>query len=180
MSTTPPPTNDMNVYILQPTGMFRNAPFCKFWFITTIICSIIKMYMNLQTSQRNTTVLAEIDAYSVLHMIFSTFTAVSIPELTVTSLCIYFLRNIERRFGTRRFMNVLFISLLLSHGIHISILKFLFIHYDPGKIFFYYSPLTAIFIAYFNYILEVPVFATSMIFDLLPASDHHFILILLS
>jgi len=174
MATPDSPSNDPELFHLPPTGAFRNAPFTKFWFVMLICCSGIQISQQIYGNKLIYSTLADT---TIIDLLCSPFTARSSLELTFSAIIIYFLRNIERRFGTRKYINTLVISLLLSHGIHICLLVLVTNAKDPSRVDFPYSPLTLIYIAYVNYVAEIPVFATTMLFELLPACDHHFILI---
>ncbi|KAE9555074.1 hypothetical protein FO519_001735 [Halicephalobus sp. NKZ332] len=167
--------NDPDLFHLPPTGAFRNAPFTKFWFATLIACSGLQISQHIYGNKPlPSTSLADA---SVIDLLCSPFIARSSLELTFSAIIVYFLRNVERRFGTRKYINTLVISLLLSHGVHLCLLTLITRGKDPSQIYFPYSPLTLIYVAYINYVIEIPVFATTMLFEVLPACDHHFILI---
>uniref|UniRef100_A0A914YVQ0 UBA domain-containing protein n=1 Tax=Panagrolaimus superbus TaxID=310955 RepID=A0A914YVQ0_9BILA len=179
MSISNPSIPDL--YKFYSSGMFRHAPFTKFWLISLICCSAIRITQEIYlTSAMKVSSMAEVSNGSIFHLIYSPFVASNIPELTISAVLIYFFRTIERRFGTKKYINYFVITLTTSQLIRYWMIKLAYPLLSPDRIPFHGSPLILLSAIYCQYILEIPVYAIYRWMEFIPISEHHFIIFLLA
>jgi membrane associated rhomboid family serine protease len=170
-----------DLYKFYSNGMFRHAPFTNFWLITLICCSAIRITQEIYlTSAVRVSSMAEVENGKILHLIYSPFIASNVPELTISAILIYFFRAIERRFGTKKYINCLIITLITSQFLRYLIVKIAFPLLSLERIPFPGSPLILLTSIYCQYILEIPVYAIYKWMEIIPISEHHVIIFLIA
>uniref|UniRef100_A0AC34GNQ1 UBA domain-containing protein n=1 Tax=Panagrolaimus sp. ES5 TaxID=591445 RepID=A0AC34GNQ1_9BILA len=100
--------------------------------------------------------MAEVSDGKILHLLYSPFIANNIPELTISAVLIYFFRTIERRFGTKKYINYFIMTLLTSQIIRYWMIKLAYPLLSLERIPFPGSPLILLIAIYCQYILEIP------------------------
>uniref|UniRef100_A0A7E4V1J5 UBA domain-containing protein n=1 Tax=Panagrellus redivivus TaxID=6233 RepID=A0A7E4V1J5_PANRE len=168
------------LYEFQSTSMFRNAPATKLWIILLIFSTLISTITDLLIGNDYSYIYTLDDVFhgKILPLIVAPFIADGIPDLTISCILLYFYRLVERRFGTKKFINCMVITYVLMIAFRIAVI-FLLYDTDPSNIGFPIGPLPLMFALFFYFAAEIAILPVTMILEFIPASDHHFILLLL-
>ncbi|VDK55658.1 unnamed protein product [Anisakis simplex] len=97
------------------------------------------------------------------------------PSVLISGVVLlYYARWIERRFGSKQFMNFIIINIIQS--LILEILMFYLIHllygYNPSTMYFSLGPLALISALYINFVSEIPVVSYAQLFGI-PFSIHN-------
>ncbi|VDN50579.1 unnamed protein product [Dracunculus medinensis] len=130
--------------------------------------SVIRIYLSVVNEEFISLSLRDILHFSKIGKLFILKLFYQNPSSLITALIlIYYSRWIERRFGSKKFLNFLVINFFLSIISELIVFCFLsYINYDSSQIFFPCGPSALLISLYINFIREFPIVPFVSIFGI--------------
>uniref|UniRef100_A0A0M3I032 UBA domain-containing protein n=2 Tax=Ascaris TaxID=6251 RepID=A0A0M3I032_ASCLU len=162
-------------YQMQSQNLFRYAPITKAWICSLLSCSATYMYLNLYTTSPPAPSLRNIIDCKGVGKLFTSKLFFHTPSLMIAGIVLlYYARWIERRFGSKKFMNFILIIGIQAAVMEISMFYAIsqLFNYDPSTMYFAAGPFALLSALYANFIFEIPVVPYARIFGI-PLSIHN-------
>ncbi|KAH7727952.1 UBA/TS-N domain-containing protein [Aphelenchoides avenae] len=163
-------------YQLFSTFGFRHAPASKVWFLTVASSSVLRICLHGSRVVRFLPLSSLIAGQQIPALFLSPFSCSSAKELLVSLSLIYSFRWIERRFGTKKYLNYLYSTFFVTTVLQVALQYGVYDHENPTEVVICASPLVLLMSCYFTYLCELPV-VTDWILGIFPWTIHHFPLI---
>ncbi|VDM44833.1 unnamed protein product [Toxocara canis] len=149
-------------YQMQNQNWFRYTPITKAWICSLLSSSTTYMYVNMYSSSPLTWVpsLSSVLEFKGMAKLLLSKLFFGTPSLLITGIVLlYYGRWVERRFGSKKFINFIFIvgiqSAILEVSMYYAICRLF--GYEPSTMFFAPGPFTLLSAVYANFIFEIPV-----------------------